>query len=232
MNVMVVGASSGLGLALTKALVSDGHSVVGVSRTIPCDPPAEWICADFDDPFTAAEKLNAQSPPCIDMLIWNLGRWEPTAFTDEYDFSDVPHAVTAGLVATNVTAPIMAVQTLLPRLLASKNPRIVLTGSTSALPQSGRPEVTFGATKTALNGIADALREGYREKKLGVTTLQLGYLNTEDGLEVPLSVAAERGGGKLVPVHDVVAVIRTLISLSPASFVREIVLPAISDERF
>ena len=38
--------------------------------------------------------------------------------------------------------------------------------------------------------------------------------------------------GGLVPVHDVVAVVRTLLQLSDAAFVREPVMPAIADGRF
>ena len=38
--------------------------------------------------------------------------------------------------------------------------------------------------------------------------------------------------GTLAPVHDVVAMVRALLSLSDAAFVRELVLPAILDERF
>ena len=35
-----------------------------------------------------------------------------------------------------------------------------------------------------------------------------------------------------MPVHDVVAVVRTLLQLSDAAFVREPVMPAIADGRF
>lgn len=229
---MVVGGSSGLGRALVEGLRSDGYAVTGVSRRAPHDLDAPWITADFSEPASAVATLSELCPPQLDTLIWNLGVWEPTAFTEEYRFDAVPEAVTTRLIATNVTAPILAIGALMPRLLAGSSPRIILTGSSSALPQSGRPEVAFGASKTALNGIADALRESYRSEGLRVTTLQLGYLNTDDGLEVPVEDAAARGDGTLVPLHDVVAVIRTLLSLSPASFVREIVMPAVRDERF
>ena len=92
--------------------------------------------------------------------------------------------------------------------------------------------MAFGASKFALTGIADALRENYREQRLAVTTLQLGYLNTGDQLDVPRELAAERGGGELIPLHDVVDVVRTTIGLSPSAYLREIVMPAILDERF
>lgn len=232
MSVMVVGGSKGLGRAIVEGLRSDGYAVTGVSRNAPNGLEAPWITADFSDPAHAVKTLSELCPAGLDTLIWNLGVWEPTAFTEAYRFDAVPDSVTSELIATNITAPILAIRALMPRLLLSNSPRVILTGSTSALRQSGRPEVAFGASKTALNGIADALREGYRNEGLRVTTLQLGDLNTEDGFGVPVEDAAEHGAGTLIPVHDVVAMIRSLLSLSSASFVREIIMPALHDPNF
>lgn len=80
--------------------------------------------------------------------------------------------------------------------------------------------------------MADALREGFRDQRLAVTVLQLGYLNTDDPLAVPMEEAAARGEGQLVPVHDVVTMVNALLRLSAASFVGELILPAIEDGRF
>ncbi|MNE63342.1 putative oxoacyl-(acyl carrier protein) reductase [compost metagenome] len=168
----------------------------------------------------------------MDTLIYNLGLWEAEAFEAHYSFLADRDAQLQRMVDCNITATILLIKRLLPLLLESEKPRIILTGSTSGLPQSGRPEVTFAASKFALRGIAEALREGYRGQGLGVTCLNLGYLNTEDGLEVPLAEAAVRGEGGLIPLHDVVLMVRTLLELSAASYVRELTLPAIADERF
>ena len=190
------------------------------------------MAARVSAPEAAAATLADQCPTDLATLIWNLGIWGPTAFTDTYLFDAVPDAVTTELVATNITAPILALRALMPHLLAVDAPRVILTGSTSALRQSGRPEVAFGASKTSLNGIADALRESYRGNGLRVTTLQLGDLNTEDGLEVVAEETARRGDGTLIPAHDVVEMIRALLAISASSFVREIVMPAVRDPRF
>ena len=92
--------------------------------------------------------------------------------------------------------------------------------------------MTFGASKFALTVIADALRESFRDRQLAVTCLQLGYLNTDDGLEMPREAAAGRGEGRQIYLHDVVTRVSALLQLSPASFVRELVLPATGDARF
>ena len=54
----------------------------------------------------------------------------------------------------------------------------------------------------------------------------------EDPLSTPRAVAEQRGEGHSIPVHDVVQVVRMTLSLSSASFVKDITLPAILDERF
>jgi len=68
-----------------------------------------------------------------------------------------------------------------------------------------------------------------------VTCLILGYLNTENPLSTPPAQAEQRDEGHSIPVHDVVQVVqvvRMALSLSSASFVKDITLPAILDERF
>lgn len=239
MKTMVVGASKGLGKALIEGLGEPGDTLIGVSRSRPeqlnhkADVQVRWIEANLAEPAKAAQAIEASvAENGLDTLIYNLGIWEELAFDPAYDFLADSDEQLEAIVTCNITATLLLIKRLLPVLLDSANPRIILTGSTSGLPQSGRPEVAFGASKFALRGIADALREGYRHQRLGVTCLNLGYLNTEDPLSTPLAVAAQRGEGQSIPVHDVVQVVRMTLSLSPASFVKDITLPAILDERF
>ncbi len=238
MNILVVGASKGLGRAFVEGLGREGDSIIGVSRTrpgpveVPASVSLRWIEADMAEPRLAVDHIEQQAPPALDAIIYNLGIWEAEAFSDDYAFLETSDQSVLDLVNVNITGAILLLKRLIPRLLQSRKPQLLLTGSTSGLRQSGRPEVAFGASKFALTGIADTLREGFRDQRLAVTCLQLGYLNTDDGLSVPQEEAAGRGEGHLVPVHDVVKLVRTLLDLSSASFVRELVLPAILDERF
>lgn len=232
---VVVGASRGLGRALIEGLRSDGDEVLGISRRRPDGfDVSEWIEADLTDPVTAANSIDQELVGGVDTLICNVGIWEGgDAFTTDYAFAEQSDMEMLEMINANITATILLLKRLIPRMIGRPRPRIILTGSTSGLPRSGRPEVAFGASKFAINGIADALREGYRKDRLAVTVLHLGYLNTEDGLDVPRDVAAARGGeGSLVPVHDVVDTVRSISSLSSSTSVREVVLTAIDDPRF
>ncbi|WP_336334426.1 SDR family NAD(P)-dependent oxidoreductase [Pseudomonas putida] len=239
MRVLVVGASKGLGKAFMEGLGKPGDTLIGVSRSKPVavnigqDIQAQWIEADLGQPAAAVDAIaQALAEGGVDTLIYNLGLWEAEAFEAHYSFLEDRDVELQRMVDCNITATILLIKRLMPLLLKSKKPRIILTGSTSGLPQSGRPEVTFAASKFALRGIAEALREGYRGQGLGVTCLNLGFLNTEDSLDVPLAEAAARGEGGLIPLHDVVLMVRTLLELSTVSYVRELTLPAIADERF
>ncbi|MEA5400926.1 SDR family oxidoreductase [Synechococcus sp. BA-124 BA4] len=238
MKLMVVGASRGLGRAFVEGLGSAGDTVIGVSRRrpdglrLPTGVELGWIEADLAEPLPAVRWIEQQAPAQLDVLIYNLGVWEANAFSEAYSFLEDHDESIATMVAINITGALMLLRRLIPRLLGSPRPQLILTGSTSGLRRSGQPEVTFGASKFALTGIADALRESFRDQQLAVTCLQLGYLNTDDGLEVPPEAAAGRGEGRQIPLHDVIRTVSALLQLSPASFVRELVLPAIGDERF
>ncbi|WP_225735110.1 SDR family NAD(P)-dependent oxidoreductase [Pseudoclavibacter endophyticus] len=228
---MVIGASRGLGRALLRGLEQDGRNVVGVARTAP-DASRHWIQADLSRPREAAELIAEGAPSGLSTVIYNVGAWEQTAFSSAYDFAVSDEDEIESLISVNTTAAILVLRRLIPVILNNAQPRVILTGSTSGLARSGRPEVAFGASKFALNGIAAALREGYRDRRLAVTTLQLGYLNTDDDLHVPIDQATVRGDGRLIPVHDVVSVVRMILGLSPSSFVSEIIMPAVLDDRF
>ena len=189
MRILIVGASKGLGKALIEGIGSASDTLIGVSRTRPESLPSavHWIEADLSQPREAATVIHdAVVGEGLDVLVYNVGIWEERAFEDDYNFLGDDDGQIERMVATNITGPLLLIRRLLPVLLKSERPRIILTGSTSGLSGNGRPEVAFGASKFGLRGIAEALREGFRDQGLGVSCLNLGYLNTEDGLEVPL----------------------------------------------
>ncbi|MGI9316991.1 MAG: SDR family NAD(P)-dependent oxidoreductase [bacterium] len=238
MRILIVGASKGLGKAFVEGLAGDDDTVIGISRNrpkdlqLPADAKVDWISVDMSNSIQASDIIENQTPTKLDVIIYNLGIWEEGAFSNSYHFLKSSDEEIVNLINTNIISSILLLKRLIPKLLKSKRPQIVLTGSTSGLPRSGRPEVAFGASKFALRGIADALREDFREDKLAVTCLQIGDLNTEDSIAEPIDIACQRGNGSLIPLHDVVDITRALLKMSNSSYVNEITLPAILDARF
>ena len=192
----------------------------------------DWIEADMTEPVVAADVVEKRLPAELDVVIYNLGIWEESAFSEDYDYLRSCDEEIVNLVHVNITSAMLLLKRCIPRLLGSARPQVVLTGSTSGLSRSGQPEVAFGASKFALRGMADALREGFREKRLAVTCLQLGDLDTDESMSACSGTTRRSESRHLVPMRDVVSMTRALLDLSDSSFVQEIVLPAIMDERF
>ncbi len=102
MNIMIVGASRGLGRALAEGLGRAGDTVVGVSRRRPDALAAvegvqlEWIEADLSVAGEAASAIEAQAPAELDVLICNVGLWEEEAFSEAIASSAIPTSPSAG----------------------------------------------------------------------------------------------------------------------------------------
>lgn len=234
-RILITGASRGVGHAFNLGLARPGDSLWLVSRTAPRLDPADgavrhWIPADLTQTNAADVMAEALAGGPLDALIYNAGIWERQAFSSRYRLEAVPEAETLDVLTVNLTAPLLCVQKLLPNLRQSPAAKIVLIGSTSGLDNAGTPEVAYNASKMGLRGLALALRENLRADRIPVTILNPGSISTadapyEDGREAALAAS----GGALIPVHDLVALVRCLLDLSNATCVKEIDVPAMAD---
>ena len=128
MKILIVGASKGLGRAFVEGLPNDGDMVIGVSRSVPepfelqADVEVEWISADMSNYRTAIDTIDAAVSE-IDVLIYNLGIWEETSFSPDYDFVQTPDEENITLIDTNITAAILLIKRLIPKMLTSAKPQ-------------------------------------------------------------------------------------------------------------
>lgn len=228
---LIYGVSQGLGKAIAEKIIISNDKIYGVSRSEPqLSREIEWIKADLAHPLKAsiAVKSVIQDKP-LDVLIYNVGIWEHSAFTDAYNFSSISASETQTIIDTNITSCILSIQYFLDNLQKSKNAKVILIGSTWGLDHHNGQEVIFSATKFALRGIAHSLREITRKDSIGVTVLNLGYLATEYDVDTPLKDILESSNQSLIPLLDVVAAINFVISTSRATCVKEIIMPAMQD---
>lgn len=232
-NLLILGASRGLGAAFAGHVPQAGDDAWLVSRSRPdaldrADGiQRHWIQADLALETAATEIKQALGETRLDVLLYNAGIWERGAFGSSYRFEASPLDETRQLLAVNLSSAILCVQSLLPNLRRSDNPKIILIGSTSGLENVQDKEVAYVASKFGLRGAAYALRESLRADRIAVTCINPGYIATEipyvDGPEAAL---AQTSG---IPMHDLVALVRCLIGLSRGSNVKEIDLPAMRD---
>lgn len=146
----------------------------------------------------------------IDILIYNVGIWENNAFTENYNFEEVSSAE----LNTNINTCIQSLQSLIENLKFSDNAKVILIGSTWGVDNHNGKELVFSATKYALRGIAQSLREILRNDLIGVSVLNLGYLATEYEVDVPTATVLAETNHALIPLSDVILAIKFIISTS------------------
>ncbi|CAM4189865.1 hypothetical protein F901_00924 [Acinetobacter dispersus] len=225
---LIYGVSKGLGKAIVQAVPNSTDTIYGVSRTQPQEAPnLNWIYTDLSKSEKAVSDIKMTiGQQKIDVLIYNVGIWEQQAFSDNYNFEDVSAAEINQIIHTNIATCILSIQSLIENLKLSDNAKIILIGSTWGVDNHNGKELVFSATKFALRGIAQSLREILREHLIGVSVLNLGYLASEYEIDKPTKDVLEQTEYSLIPLADVIQAIHFIISTSKASCVKEILMPA------
>lgn len=230
---LIYGISKGLGKALTLHLPDSSDQVFGISRSQPdylhARENLHWIPADLSDPLKASSLVKERIGEArVDYLIYNVGIWEEAAFTDEYSFAASNPEEIISIIQTNVASCILSVQSMLENLRKSENAKVILIGSTWGLENHKGKEVAFSASKFALRGVVHSLRENLRDDFIGVSILNLGYLDTDLPKDKNATIPEEKQ--HLVPVCDVIRAIRFILTSSKYCCIKEISMPAMLDE--
>ncbi|TKH43911.1 short-chain dehydrogenase [Paenibacillus terrae] len=232
---LVFGASKGLGDAFVRGVPQQGDKVWVVSRTKPDNLKLNdgveriWIQADLSDLNAATLVVNKLGNDTLDVLIYNVGIWEKEGFEDHYTFDKDEPADISQLIHVNVTSAIVCIQSLLPHLRQSKAGKIILIGSTAGLNNANNTQVAFVASKFAIRGITEALREHTRHDGIAVTCINPGELAAEIPYEEGSERALDEYNGTRIPLADMVSIVKCIVNLSKAACVKEINIPAIKD---
>ncbi len=201
LNVLITGATDGIGLALARRYQAAGARVLAVGRR-PADALDESLRAaycrvDLAQPFAAAlvaAFLSRRRVDHLDLLIHcaGVGSYGPAT-------AQAPAAID-GLIDTNLRAPIALTHGLLP-LLAAARGRVIFIGSVAAaLPAPDY--AVYGATKAALEGFARSLRVELRGS-VGVQVIHPGATRT--AMHAKIGAPLERMGWRRFPPPERVA---------------------------
>lgn len=174
-KLLISGSSRGIGYAISQTLLAQGYSVVGLARK-PDPTQANFIQEQIDlsdlRPLPQYLQSLARRYPDIDGLILNAGRGQ---FGSLEEFS---YAQIEALLALNFTAQAFIVRAFLPQLKRKKQGDIIFIGSEAAL-WGGRRGAVYSASKAALRGFAQALREECARSGVRVCVINPGMVRTD-----------------------------------------------------
>lgn len=214
-NYLITGVSRGVGHALAGRLLTGGDQVYGVARgPVPALALTGWASldlADFDRYPGALAALLAQVTE-LDGLVHCAGIVRPGRL-QEQDSSNFTEQF-----AVNVTAAAELVRHFLPALRAARG-TVVLVNSGSGL--NARPPLTaYGASKFALRGYAEALRQ--EEPSLRVCTVYPGRIDTSMQQAVRTAERGEYRSAEYLRPDTVADVISWVLDLPPEATVTDV----------
>src|SRR5258708_7412750 len=178
---IVTGASSGIGLGITRALLEHGYCIVANSRTISkskdLKPSADLVLVDGDigKKETAIKVVDTAVKHFdrIDLLVNNAGIYLPKPFT-EYtpeDFETMIH--------TNVAGYFFVTQQVVPHMRKQKSGHIVsISTALVDQPLAGAPISLQVITKSTIPAFSRALAMEYVRDGIRANTISPGVVNT------------------------------------------------------
>jgi NAD(P)-dependent dehydrogenase (short-subunit alcohol dehydrogenase family) len=186
--VLITGASSGVGQATARLLAQKGYRVFGTSRN-PAHANTisgvEMLALDVrsDDSVAACVRAVIQRAGQLDVLVNNAG-YELAGASEEISIEEAK-----AQFETNFFGVLRMINAVLPLMRQQKQGQIINISSLAGLtpvPFMG----IYSASKFALEGYTDALRQEVHLFNVRVSQIEVGFLNTP--MMVHRQVAAQQ----------------------------------------
>jgi hypothetical protein len=186
MNVLITGASSGIGLEFSKLFAAQGYDLILVARSAEKLAALAAELGSQHNIHTATLVKNLENPAApgeiytelqqrglqVDILVNNAGYGDHAAFAE----ADVTRLL--NMIQLNVTSLTHLARLFLPGMLARGYGRILNVGSTGSFAPAPYMAV-YAATKAFVLSLSEALYEETKNTGVSVTALCPGYTRTE-----------------------------------------------------
>ncbi|MBS0849009.1 SDR family oxidoreductase [Citrobacter sp. JGM124] len=189
-NALIIGASRGIGLGLSKRLQQQGWAVSATRRGLAGaeeSPEIKWVTLDINNTQQSITFGQMLPPEQFDVIVVNAGVYGPehqsvnTATVDEL----------LSLFMTNTFSPIRIAEATLHALKANTGILAFTSSKLASLnenPQADMP--LYSASKSALNMLTRALLPGMESRGQTLLSLHPGWVQTDlGGTSAPLTVA-------------------------------------------
>ncbi len=173
---LVTGASSGIGLAITRSLLAAGCRVIGIARDFTkLDLSSELFEAHSQDLVeldrTADLIKSISKQQRIDYFIHSAGAGLFGSI-EQFSVSQIDSFLKA-----NLTSALVICHELIPDMRQRKDGRIIFIGSESAL-NAGKKGALYSSAKFGIRGLAQALREDCSRDGIAVSLINPGMVDT------------------------------------------------------
>ncbi len=211
-TVLVTGASAGIGRAICQSLGAAGAEVIALGRAFPkkssVDGVLEEVIIDLEDLDRLGGQLEslARRLPQVDAVVANAG-FGRFGSLEEFSWSQI-----RSLVDVNLTAQIFIARAFLPSLKRHASSDLLLMGSESGV-NAGRQGAVYSASKFAVRGLAQALRQECAKSGLRVSVVHPGMVRTSFFDSLPFE-PGEEPANYLLP-EDVAAAVLGILSSRP-----------------
>lgn len=216
---LVTGASSGIGKAICKRLLDAGHCVIGLARDIdkfrPANPAYRAIGIDLSRLHELPHRFKelAETLGRIDGVILSAGQGRFGAL-EEFSYAQIKQ-----LTDINLLSQIFVVRAFLPMMKRQRYGDLIFIGSEAGLVGGARGAV-YSATKAALRGLAQALRQECAGSGVRVCIINPGMVKTEFFTKLAFQ-PGEDETNYILP-EDIAETVLHIISLRQGTVIDEI----------
>jgi 3-hydroxy acid dehydrogenase/malonic semialdehyde reductase len=182
-KILISGASSGIGKAISQQLLGENHQVIGLAAHPEKFQPANAQFSAYPIDFANLKHTEQQlktlqkQHPSIDAIICaaGIGRF---GCVEQFSIAQMQQ-----LINVNFLSQVLLIKTFLSAMKKTERGNIILIGSEAALSGEKQGSI-YCASKFALRGFSQSLRKECANTGLSVSLLNPGMVNTPffDGL--------------------------------------------------
>lgn len=230
MNVVVTGASRGIGKAIAALFAANGHNLYLTSRSdialykameeMQVKYPSVAIKAKAFDLSTQAKDAGQWilgTGVIPDVLVNNAGVFEPGSVHNE------PEGQLENQIATNLYSAYHLTRTLLPKMMERRSGHLFNMCSIASL-HAYHNGGAYSISKYALHGFSKNLREEMKPYNIKVTAIHPGAVLTDSWGDY------DNSKKRIMEAGDIAKMVYACSQLSPAACVEDIVIrPQLGD---